>query len=97
MVWGADIGHGEGIWPYAGFPTSVGIPDQPEGDGLQLNVPELPPIEGAIKNLLGGLPAATMVPYLQDNFFRAYPNVKKDELKKTVDRIGPTVTELGLV
>ena len=82
MVYGSDLGHAEGIWPYAGFP------------GARYDHSE--PIEGFIKSLLGGLPAEKMRPYLTDNFFRAYPNVERSALQRTVDRIGSTANDLGL-
>jgi hypothetical protein len=38
-----------------------------------------------------------MLPYLEGNFFRAYPNVDRAALDDVVERIGPTAGELGLV
>ena len=90
VVWGADLGHAEGIWPYAGFP-GFGI------EGLDLPGANLTPIDKVLHGLLGGRTVEKMRPVLTENFFRAYPNVSRERLQATVDRIGPTTAELGLV
>ena len=82
MVYGSDLGHAEGTWPYAGFPGA--------------NYPHSTSIEGFLPSLLGGLPAEQVRPVLTDNFFKAYPNVKRGPLQPTVDRIGPTADEMDL-
>jgi hypothetical protein len=91
MVFGADLGHGEGMWPTFGFP-------EPKPQSLRV-LADMPvyPIEEAVKAIWGGLPASRIVPYLQDNFFKAYPNVDRAALQGVADRIGPTASELGLV
>jgi predicted TIM-barrel fold metal-dependent hydrolase len=91
MIWGADVGHGEGIWPVVGFPEPVGV-----AENFRIDVAELTPITGAVKDLLAGLPEAALRPYLEGNFFRAYPNVKRRQLDAVVERIGPSPADLGL-
>jgi predicted TIM-barrel fold metal-dependent hydrolase len=91
MVWGADVGHGEGIWPVVGFPRPVGV-----AENFRIDVAELTPISGAVKDLLGGLPGTTLRPYLEQNFFHAYPNIDRRRLDAVVERIGPSTAELGL-
>jgi predicted TIM-barrel fold metal-dependent hydrolase len=91
MVWGADIGHAEGWWPTFGFPPPV-----PDGlAGPEVGLPVLPAADMA-RSLWRDLPAAKLRPYLETNFFRAYPNVDRAALQEVVDRIGPTSGELGL-
>jgi hypothetical protein len=90
MVLGTDTGHAEGWWPVYGFPEPA--PKM----GPKYDLPVIP-CEEAYEALWHGLPATKMLPYLQDNFFRAYPNVDRAALDGVVDRIGPTVGELGLV
>ena len=82
MIWGADVGHAEGIWPAVGDPTR-------DRDTLA-------PCEDAVKALLGGLRYEDMRGYLTDNFFRAYPSTDRPALEAIAQRIGPTVEQLGL-
>jgi predicted TIM-barrel fold metal-dependent hydrolase len=91
MIFGADIGHDEGWWPVVGFPEP-----KPKSMEVFASLPVVP-VENGIKALLGGLQASKMLPYLRDNFFKAYPNVDQAALKDVVERIGPTASELGLV
>jgi hypothetical protein len=91
MVFGADIGHAEGWWPVFGFPEP-----KPRSRTAFCQLPVIP-VENALKAIFEGLPAAKMLPYLEDNFFKAYPNVDRAALDDVVERIGPTVGELGLV
>jgi predicted TIM-barrel fold metal-dependent hydrolase len=88
MVFGMDTGHCEGNWPFMGTPQA-----DPTLNAAGHRIP----CDEFAKELLGGLPAAKMVPFLQDNFFRAFPNVDQASLNDVVSRIGPTATELGLV
>ena len=37
------------------------------------------------------------MPYLEYNFFWAYPNVDRAALQATADRVGPTIGDVGLV
>jgi predicted TIM-barrel fold metal-dependent hydrolase len=91
MVFGADVGHHEGWWPVFGF-------SEPKPQSMKA-MAEMPvyPVEDAAKAIWGGLPASKMLPYLEDNFFKAFPNVDRAGLQDVVDRIGPTAAELGLV
>jgi hypothetical protein len=91
MVFGADIGHAEGWWPVFGFPEP-----KPMSMTVFTDLPVVP-VENFYKQLLNGLTAEKMLPYLQDNFFEAYPNVDRAALDDVVERIGPTQSELGLV
>jgi predicted TIM-barrel fold metal-dependent hydrolase len=91
VLWGADVGHDEGWWPMYGFPDPV-----PDGQPYFFQLPVIP-VEDAYRTIFGGLPTARMLPYLQDNFFRAYPNVDRAALSDVVARIAPTASELGLV
>jgi hypothetical protein len=91
MLFGTDIGHAEGWWPTFGFPDPA-----PEGlAGFEVGLPVMPP-DVMMKEMWRDLAADDVVPYLQDNFFRAYPNVDRAALQPVVDRIGPTASELGL-
>jgi predicted TIM-barrel fold metal-dependent hydrolase len=90
MVFGADIGHAEGWWPVFGFPEP-----RPLHNARTREFPILRSGE-VYKWLLGGLPSAKILPYLQDNFFKAYSNVARATLDGTVARIGPTTVGLGL-
>jgi predicted TIM-barrel fold metal-dependent hydrolase len=91
MVFGTDIGHAEGWWPSFGFPPPV-----PDGlAGPEVGLPVLPP-QDMVRTLWRGLPATKLLPYLETNFFRAYPNVDRVALQAVVDRVGPTRAELGL-
>jgi predicted TIM-barrel fold metal-dependent hydrolase len=92
MIFGTDTGHAEGWWPVYGFPEPA--PDFSNAPMFQLPVI---PCEEAYEQLWGGLPASKMLPYLQDNFFRAYSNVDRAALDDVVERIGPTPAEIGLV
>jgi hypothetical protein len=74
-----------------GFPEPVGV-----AENFRIDVAELTPISGAVKDLLAGLPEAALRPYLDGNFFRAYPNVKRRRLDAVVERIGPSPADLGL-
>lgn len=85
MMWGADTAHSEGIWPVAS-----GVPY------LEYTSPTVP-IEDAVKTLLGGLPAVRILPYLQDNFFRAFPSVERGMLAGVSERLGMSIESLGLV
>jgi hypothetical protein len=91
MVFGTDIGHAEGWWPVTGFPEPCprDLPDM-------FKLPVVPTAH-AYQAIFGGLSASRMVPFLQDNFFRAYPNVDRNALKSVFERIAPTTAELGLV
>jgi predicted TIM-barrel fold metal-dependent hydrolase len=89
MVFGMDVGHNEGWWPVFGFPEPV-----PEGNMTHPGPAQS--IEDAIKSIWGGLPASAMLPYLQDNFFKAYPMIDRAALQDVVDRIGPTAEGIGL-
>jgi hypothetical protein len=93
MVFGADIGHAEGWWPVFGFPEP-----KPQSMTAFSELPVLP-LENALalKAIFDGLPAAKMLPYFEDNFFKAYPNVDRAALDDVVERIGPTPSEIGLV
>jgi hypothetical protein len=90
MVFGADIGHAEGWWPVFGFPEP-----RPRHNARTREFPILRSRD-VYKSLLGGLPSANILPYLQDNFFRAYPTVARTALDGAVDRIGPTRAALEL-
>lgn len=91
MVFGTDIGHAEGWWPTFGFPEPT-----PEGlAGFEIGLPVMPADE-MVRTMWRELPSAEIVPYLEGNFFRAYPNVDRAALQGVVDRIGPTASELGL-
>ena len=92
MIFGMDVGHSEGWWPVYGFPDP-----KPQGPGMQQE--ELDPMtpDVALKSIFGGLSAEKLMPYFQDNYFKAYPTVDRAALQPTVDRIGPTVEDLGLV
>ncbi|HEY6533495.1 MAG TPA: amidohydrolase family protein [Acidimicrobiales bacterium] len=90
-IWGADLGHDEGWWPVYGFPDPV-----PEGQPPFFQLPVIP-VEDAYRTIFGGLEADRMLPYLESNFFRAYPNVDRSALDQVVQRIAPTVSELRLV
>lgn len=91
MIFGADTAHGEGMWPVFGFPepTPKPLPESWQGPVI--------PVQEAYRTIWGGLPASKMLQYLQDNFFRAYPNIDRAALNEVVDRIGPTTAELELV
>jgi len=79
MVWGADIGHGEGWWPT----NTAWTEDVPFAD--------------ALRDLVGGLPASTVLPFLSENFFKAYPNADRQTLTKVAAEIqSPTATSLGI-
>jgi hypothetical protein len=91
MVFGTDIGHAEGWWPTFGFPEPV-----PDGlAGFEVGLP-VRPADVMVREMWRDLPATDVVPYLEGNFFRAFPNVDRAALQPVVDRIGPTVSELGL-
>jgi predicted TIM-barrel fold metal-dependent hydrolase len=91
MVFGTDTGHAEGWWPKYGFPEPKPSDPPPMFDLPVYDCDE------AYSKLWAGLPADRIVEYLSDNFFRAFPNVSKEELKDVTDRIGPIPSELGLV
>ena len=75
MVFGTDIGHAEGWWPKFGFPEPV-----PEGlAGFEVGLPVMPADE-MVKTMWRDLPAARILPYLEHNFFRAYPNIDRSAL-----------------
>lgn len=69
MLWGADVGHGEGFWP-------SGLAD--------------------LRQLVTGLPEATMRGYLGEKIVQAYP-IRRADYAGLIDRIAPTAGELGLV
>jgi predicted TIM-barrel fold metal-dependent hydrolase len=87
MIFGIDIGHSEGWWPVLGWPDPVAKGSQP-----------MPPvsIEAGYKQIWSGLPSDKIMPYFEYNCFRAYPNIDRTALQPAVDRIGPTVAEIGL-
>jgi hypothetical protein len=93
MIFGADLGHMEGWWPVVGMldPVPEGVP------GVFTPLPETTPIDKAYRATWDGLTAAKLLPYLQENFFKAYPNVDRAALKDVVERVCPTPSELGLV
>jgi predicted TIM-barrel fold metal-dependent hydrolase len=92
MIFGADIGHHEGWWPVFGFPepTPLGQPS------VFAQLPVVP-VEDAYRTIWSGLPAAKMMPYLEDNFFKAYPAFDRNALKAVTERIGPSQAEIGLI
>jgi predicted TIM-barrel fold metal-dependent hydrolase len=93
IIFGADLGHMEGWWPVVGMLDPV-----PEGVGDFFKpLPETTPVDQAYKATFGGLPAAKILPYLQDNFFKAYPNIDRASLNDVVDRVCPTLQDVGLV
>lgn len=67
VIWGADIGHGEGFWP----------------QGREV-----------LRPVIERLPAPKLRRFLGEDLPRAYPAASN--LRDIVDRIGPTVDELGL-
>jgi len=89
MIFGMDTGHAEGNWPFMGPPQALFNPDADPADRV--------PCDEFATTLLHGLPAAEMLSFLQDDFFRAFPNVDRHALDDVVERIGPTTTELGLI
>ena len=89
MIFGIDIGHSEGWWPVLGWP-------EPVAKGQFDPIPPVSTLDG-MKEVWGGLEADKMMPYLEYNFFKAYPNVDRAALQETADRVGPTASELGLV
>jgi predicted TIM-barrel fold metal-dependent hydrolase len=96
-VFGADIGHMEGWWPFLGAPEgAIPEPKSPFFDFLT-PVPEPVPTREAYKSVWGGLQADDLMPYLQDNFFRLFPNVDREALRAVADRVSPTPAEMGLL
>jgi len=89
MVYGIDIGHSEGWWPVYGWPDPV-----PVGLGMDPISPRS--IDQGTKEIWGGLSAEKILPYLEYNCLRAYPNIDRAALQPTADRVGPTVGELQL-
>jgi len=92
MLFGADMCHFEGMWPAYGYPD-------PKPKGITEVAAALPFMSTAesFKVIFGGLPAANIVPYLQDNFFATYQAFDLEELREVAARIGPTASEVGLV
>ena len=85
MIWGADIGHGEGWWPVNGFPEPA-----PKDNASLFEVLDRCRVERDAKSIWEGLPAEKLMPYLQDNFFKAYQNFDKVKLQEVANRIGPS-------
>ncbi|AHK36132.1 hypothetical protein OPAG_06917 [Rhodococcus opacus PD630] len=81
LVWGGDIGHGEGMWP---VPIMTA-----ERDGMG---PRASTIE-----LVRGMPEKKVFDFLTDNFFKAYPNANRAKLQEIADRIGIPVPDLSVV
>ena len=80
LIWGADVGHAEGIWPGEVFaPGRAGL------DG-----------RSAVAELVRGLPQSTALAVLSGHFFTMFPNVDRAAQQKIADRIGPSIDELGL-
>jgi hypothetical protein len=91
MVFGMDVGHNEGWWPVFGFQEPI-----PEGNPPGQTTPAMS-IEAARRSIWGGLASSSIMPYLQDNFFRAYPMIDRAALQDVVDRVGPTPNDIGLL
>jgi len=92
LVFGADFAHYEGWWPVFGFPEPTPIGQSSMFAGLPVT-----DAEKAYEAIWGGLDACAIVPYLQDNFFRAFPNVDRAALERVAERVGPTPADIGLV
>lgn len=97
MVFGADIGHMEGWWPFFGAPKGS-LPDPvPPFYQFLTPVEEATPTRDAYKAVWGGLQAEKLMPYLQDNFFRLFSNIDREPLRKVADEVCLTPSEMGLV
>jgi predicted TIM-barrel fold metal-dependent hydrolase len=96
-VFGADIGHMEGWWPFFGAPKGS-LPD-PVPPFYQFLTPleEATPTREAYKAVWGGMKAEKLMPYLQDNFFRLFANIDREALRAVADEVCPTPAEMGLV
>lgn len=93
MMFGADIGHMEGWWPVLGLPD----PAPNYKPDYFIPLPQATAPSEAYSAIWSGLPASTMLPYLQDNFFRAFTNVDRPPLEIIAAEICPTTAELGLI
>lgn len=80
LVWGGDVGHGEGLWPTEDFA---------EGRKGMAGV-------DATAALIRGLPESEALAYLRDNFFKFYPSVDRKRQQAVADEIGPTAAQLGI-
>jgi hypothetical protein len=97
MVFGADIGHMEGWWPFFGAPKGA-LPDPvPPFYQFLTPVEEATPAREAYKAVWGGLQAEKLMPYLQDNFFRLFSNIDREPLRRVADKVCLTPSEMGLV